>query len=330
MLRLQAPPTSDHAGLVRIHLLIPTHTTRHLGTCLAAIACQTRPPDSVVVSCDTDDAAIGGVLDGMWTRVCAALRGRGAGPVPRLVHAYRPFQGRARPSQARNNGLRALDAEVHPGDGDLVVGIDGDMILDPAVLARHGADAARGAEVIIAFRTCLDEGTTGRVSAEMLLLCGEAGIWEKLGSPQDRAALADRQRRYERQLHIRSLLPRQLWRALVKPHKPKLISAHYAATVGRLRAVNGFDEEYEGYGYEDDDLGRRLLAVVPPSRVSIAVDRAPAYHLWHPSRAPSRPTDAPGYTRFARADLPTYAMHGWKNPADQPTPTVRVVPDSPS
>src|SRR5215510_3147913 len=101
-----AAPTSDHSGSARIHLLIPTHTTRHLAACVASLALQRSLPASVVVSCDTDDPAIGRLLDETWPRVVAAVRARGRTGVPRLIHTFRPHQGQARPSQVRNNGLR--------------------------------------------------------------------------------------------------------------------------------------------------------------------------------------------------------------------------------
>jgi hypothetical protein len=105
---------------------------------------------------------------------------------------------------------------------------------------------------------------------------------------------------------------------LIKPHKPKIISAHYAVSVRAMRAINGFDEEYVEYGYEDDDLARRLHALKPPPKAAIVVRTIPALHLWHPSRAPARPTDAPGYARFATAGLPVRCRRGWQEPVDQP------------
>src|SRR5262249_23663687 len=50
--------------------------------------------------------------------------------------------------------------------------------------------------------------------------------------------------------------------------------------------VNGFDENFRGWGCEDDDFGRRLRAAgVRP--VSI-LNHTCLYHLWHPP-APTRP-----------------------------------------
>jgi len=49
--------------------------------------------------------------------------------------------------------------------------------------------------------------------------------------------------------------------------------------------VGGFDEAYEGWGYEDIDFARRCAALWPLRRVS-----GPVYHLWHGGR---RSDDSP-------------------------------------
>lgn len=86
---------------------------------------------------------------------------------------------------------------------------------------------------------------------------------------------------------------------------------------GLLEAVNGYDERFVGYGYDDDDLARRLYALRPAPRVAAATDAILALHLWHPTRAPARPTQAPGYAVFTAAWTPR-AVSGLAGPAPQP------------
>ncbi len=52
------------------------------------------------------------------------------------------------------------------------------------------------------------------------------------------------------------------WHKLLAPHdpRPKLRGGVFAAFKDDLVRVNGFDENYQGWGNEDDDLGRRLYA----------------------------------------------------------------------
>lgn len=293
----------------RVLVLIPTHTTRHLACCLASLAHQTRPPEGVVVTCDGDDPAIGALLDEWWPRVRVRS---GGGTV--LLHAYRPHLGHARLNQVRNNGLRTLRDHFGLGGEDLIVVLDGDTMLAPDALARHAALAAAGAEVIIPYRHMIDEKTTAQVSAEDVL---ESGVpVSRLATAAERASLETRHRRYLRHLRLSRL-------GLVKGHKPKIIGGHHALLWRRLVEINGFDEEYIGYGFDDDDLSRRVRAVRP--KTEIAVRDIGAFHLWHKVRAPDRLEDAPGYARWSRKDLPTRCVHGIESPLEQPPPVVRVV-----
>lgn len=314
-----ADPRVTGPSATSVHLLIPTHTPRHLDTCLAAISLQSEPPHTVVVTCDTDSAAIGDLLDSTWPRVADRLRRNGS-RVPNLLHVQRPHQGEPRLNQVRNNGLRALlDSGAHPSS--FVVTIDGDMALSPDAVAAHRTLADSGADVVVAFRVNLSEAQTQAIKAEEVLE-GEGADWMQL-EPGDLDDLARRERRYRRQLLLRKTLP---W--LAKSHKPKLLGGHHGVRLSALLAVNGYDEEFIGYGYDDDDLARRLHLLGGLSW-SIAVSSIPAFHLWHPTRAPSRPTDAPGYARFSRRDLPVRTERGISSPISQPVPIVRQVPAEP-
>ncbi|MEX2219297.1 MAG: galactosyltransferase-related protein [Phycisphaerales bacterium] len=307
----------DNHSRARVHLLIPTHTTRHLALCLAGVAAQTRPPATVVLTCDTDDPAVGEVAAETWARVGESLAGRGLEPPP-LVFTCRPHAGEARLNQVRNNGLRALEARGAARDEDLVVVIDGDMLLAPDALGRHARLRDAGYELIIPYRVDLDPDTTTEVSLDSLLGPDAGTAIGRFARPSRLAPLGARDRRYRRQLLLRRL-------GLTKGHKPKVLGGHHAVSVRLLRAINGYDEGYTGYGYDDDDLSRRLHALRPRVRAAIAVREIVAYHLWHPSRAPARPIDAPGFQRFSRADLPVVAAEGWHSPAPQPAPEAAVI-----
>jgi hypothetical protein len=57
---------------------------------------------------------------------------------------------------------------------------------------------------------------------------------------------------------------------------------NFSVSAEAMRAVGGFDESYEGWGYEDSDLCVRLL------RLGLRIRQAPAdtcvLHLWHENR----------------------------------------------
>lgn len=250
-----------------------------------------------------------------------AGRERGGGEVPCLVHTYRRHTGTARLNQVRNNGLRALERVGVVRPEDLVVVMDGDMVLAPRTLERYAALAADGYDMIISHRVNLDEGRSGTITPEAILI-GDPAL-ASLVRPEEMDELARRQRRYERQMRMRERVPR--WVGLIKAHKPKVLGGLHGVSVRRLWMVNGYDEEYVGYGYDDDDLSRRLYATDPPPRTAIAMHDVLALHLWHPRRGGVQPREMPGYARFARADLPVVARLGWRTPMEQPPPVVRVV-----
>lgn len=320
---------------VRAHVCITTHTADRLGPTLAGIALQLHAPASVVVSVDGADAAIGALLDGLWPRLAAGVRAQGVRP-PALLLTERAHAGCAQPNQARNNALRALEAHTELGDDDLIVGLDGDIVLHPSALGVHADRARAGADVVSAFRINLDASASAEVGRA--LAGGEAAgdspegrrgvgdavevgaMLDGLATARERALLATRAGRAARQLVLR----RSGLTALVKAHKPKLITAHHGVRVRALRSINGYDEAYSGYGYEDDDLARRLHAA-KVFRWSVAIEDALAFHLHHATRAPSRPTDAPGYARFSAAGWTLTAAAGWRTPGAQAEVRTRVI-----
>lgn len=291
----------------RIFLIIPTHTTRHLDRCLGALARQERPPDGVVLSCDNDDASILGLAASTWRKA------RAASSLPPLVATQRPFTGRPSLNQVRNNGLRAMDGACDPMERDLVVMLDGDTMLDETALARHAHLLDSGTDLIVPYRVNLDERQSDGIDLDHLL-DSQSPPLRRLTRADQIEALRRRHRRYERQLRVKRS---PLGGLLVKAHKPKVLGGHHAVRIGPLRAVNAYDEAYHDYGYDDDDLARRLHALRPRIKTAIAVSDCLAYHLWHPSRAPQSPTGAPGYARFATKALPVRAELGWDAPATQ-------------
>jgi hypothetical protein len=278
-----------------LHAIVITHTPRALPAALDALGSQNPPPSTIVVSCDVRDEAIGREV-----RLVAERLGRA------IMLVQRERQARSRSAQVRNNAVRAL-LELGARDDDLLVFLDGDCVMAPGALAAH-ARLARLGDIVIGFRVDL----TPEQSRAFL----EPGATGFAGpTPEQRRLLARRHARYERHRLLRAL-------GLVKRHKPKVLSANFAIVLGVFRRVNGFDEAFEGYGGEDDDLGRRVY--MAGGRPVIGVAHAVVYHVWHPTRAASRWADSPGIARF-RQRLPARCKRGLDNPLEQPEPVVSVV-----
>jgi hypothetical protein len=321
MRRQQGCPTSSamNANLApmaapagqRVFVLIPTHTTRHLAACLASLAHQTRPPDGVVVTCDNDLPEIAELLRSTWPRVQA----RAGVSIP-MWNARRPHQGLAQLNQVRNNGIRTLISHGGASGRDLIVIIDGDTMLGTDAIARHAAHRDAGADLNIPYRILLSQAATEELEPERVLTDGVPEA--ELVTAEERSRLEHRHRRYRR--HV------LLWRlGLGKKQKPKIIGGHHAFTVDLASRINGFDEDYTGYGFDDDDFSRRGNSLRPRIRIAIAVREIMAYHLWHPVRAPQRQEDASGYVRFSRTDLPLFTAYGLTSPRPQPPVIVEAI-----
>lgn len=276
----------------RIHVVIPTHTPRYLDLVLAGIARQSLAPATVTVTCDNDDPAIGRVIER-----CALEFNLPVNWVRRAKH------DRERLCQVRNNAVRFLAADRGETAGRIVV-LDGDMIASRGLCEMHAMLGAEK-ELVYAYRV-----NVGKVQSESLraerILAGESG----LDVPRDQQhELRARQKRYQRHLLLRKLF-------LAPPHKPKLLGGHFSCDLSLYLKLNGFDEEYQGWGFKDDEFARRAAKL--GAGVALGVDSIIAWHLWHESRQPQgRMSELPMARRFARKDLPVIAEHGVRNPLPQ-------------
>lgn len=242
----------------------------HLRVMLAALEGQSRRPDEVVVADDGSDAA-----------TVEAMRGLAEGRAfP--VRFVRQEKDGYRLAKARNLAIRA-------SEGDYLVFADCDIALMPDALERHLA-AAREGQVLAGNRALL-----GEVEARRLFAAARgAEDWEGAWAAADKGELEEAARLFERNARLRR------WH-LARPHKPKIIGCHFSLFRADVERVNGFDERFVGWGYEDDDFARRLyMAGVEPRSVIL---EARAVHVWHPSLAPvelKRHRDRPNRAYFRR------------------------------
>ncbi|MCA9277794.1 MAG: glycosyltransferase family 2 protein [Phycisphaeraceae bacterium] len=309
---------ANTASQPRVFVLIPTHTTRHLRACVASVAGLNPKPDGIVVTCDVIDDSISELLDTTW-RECNTHHG----PLPKLVHTFREHQGTPMLNQVRNNGLRALDKAFSLHEDDMVVVLDGDTLLNTDAVAHYQSHAGNRVDLVIPFRVYLTESQTKAIDADALVQ-HPADIIEPLvpaTESNEYQILKTLQTKYAKHLWLRE----HHLSMLIKSHKPKIIGGHHGVRMSALRRVNGYDEQYTKYGFDDDDLCRRLYQLRPRIRAAVAITDIIAMHLWHPTRAPEKATHAPGWERFSRTDLPAFCEHGLTNPVDQPEPIVRII-----
>lgn len=285
-----------------VHIVICTHTPRGLARTLLAAAAQAAAngPTTLTVTCDGNDPAVARVVRDIAERTNRTIT---------LVD--RAHTGRSRSGQVRNNAVRALirsgtEPARHDHAADpILLFLDGDCIPAPGLIATH-ARLCRPRTLVLGFRIDLDSQQTESID-DTALAAGRAFITP---TPDQLDLLRRRHQRYTRQALLRRI-------GLAKPHKPKLLSANFAVRLSDYSRINGFDETYEGYGQEDDDLGRRLYRA--GCRPVIAIADALTFHQYHPTRAPGDWHDSPNAARFAAGrGGPTFCHRGLGSPLEQP------------
>jgi glycosyltransferase involved in cell wall biosynthesis len=119
-------------------------------------------------------------------------------------------------------------------------------------------------------------------------------------------------------LYGQALTSEQLWRLRLKQWKnffymlagkrrrPKFIGLNLSVDKPSVLAINGFDENYEGWGQEDSDLRERLkrFGLRPRSILTQAI----VFHLYHEPH----PTKAvrPNLAYSRRPDIPVRCING--------------------
>jgi glycosyltransferase involved in cell wall biosynthesis len=248
----------------------------HLRRVLASIAAQQGVEGKIEIVV-TDD----GSTDETPEIVERFRRGVGF-PVHFTTHEHTAFH----PARCRNDGARATAAPY-------LLFVDGDCVLPPDHVAIHLARRRPGYVML---------GFCYRVEREL-----SAGLSEE-GSRQGEFLAWDVGR--ERRMIARRHRKARLYCVLRHPTKPRLASGNFGIWRADFERVNGFDENYRGWGQEDDDLGRRLRRA--GVRFDSILGWTQTYHLWHPpdSSAPKDWRAGPNVPYFLRKRWLTRCRNG--------------------
>lgn len=199
--------------------------------------------------------------DGSTANTLACVERLAAGaPVP-LRHVWQPDQG-FRAAMARNRGTLAAH-------GDYIVFLDGDCIPQRDFIARHRALSQPGC-LVSGSRILMSERLTRRVLEDTIDVAG-AGMGTRL-----RWRLAGDLNKTPQALGLR-------WPDLGRVRRSfswrRIKSCNLGVWRSDLERVNGFDESFVGWGYEDSDLVLRLFhAGVARKDGAFATE---VFHLWH-------------------------------------------------
>ena len=173
----------------------------------------------------------------------------------RVAHCWQEDSG-FRAAASRNLGVRAAL-------GETLVFSDGDCVPFPDFLERHAA--ARNP----------DEFQAGE---RYLLSLEEA---DRIGIPEIESGAAFASPPAREVKRVRRVRRNDGFYRLVgiKPERPRLMTCNCSVPRQRVLEINGLDENYEGWGMEDEDLRRRLVA--RGAKPSSVIGVANCLHLWH-------------------------------------------------
>lgn len=228
--------------MTSVSLIIATYNWETaLDLVLASVHALSAPPDEVIIADDGSGPATRAVVERWAGRLAVPLR-----------HVWQEDHG-FRLAASRNRALATTR-------GDYVILIDGDMLVHPDFVSSHVAFARPGSYVQ-GGRVMVREAVTRR------LLAGEVvplhfftrGIGNRI-----------------RAIHFPALAP--LYRGNRGPIKSTR-GCNVAFWRADARRVNGFNEDIEGWGYEDIEFAARLQnAGVARRNLRFG---GVAYHLHH-------------------------------------------------
>jgi GT2 family glycosyltransferase len=216
--------------------------------------------------------------------VVTKFQAMGEFPLQMTTHPHASFQL----AKCRNEGVAASEAPY-------LLFLDGDCVLPPDHVAQHLAARKKG---VVMAGDCarLDEEATSAISDD----CIRGGDLARFASPRELGRL--------RSQHRKALF----YSFIRHSAKPKLIGNNVAIWRCDYERVNGYDENFVGWGCEDDDLRLRLRRA--GVRIESILGRTFTYHLWHPvdPTATANWRDGANVKRLQRAGRLTACRWGLK------------------
>jgi glycosyltransferase involved in cell wall biosynthesis len=208
--------------------IIPIYNrSENLKKCLISLNSQSLLLDEVVLS---DDGSQEDILSSV-NEVLPELRFK--------VKYVRQDDKGFRAAKCRNNAIRE-------SKGDYLIFIDQDVVLTRNYVKLF-AERNRKNTFLVAYPVRLTKEQTLKLTFDMI----KDARYEQI--------LLRRQIRKIRRQHFEDGLEYLLKRLLkTKSYNPKLRSGVFGAFRDQILRVDGFDENYQGWGNEDDDLGRRF------------------------------------------------------------------------
>ncbi len=231
---------------IKISLIITTYNRPDmLRVCLESVQRQCLMPDEVIIADDGSTDETRQLIDG--------IRAEFEIPLKHVWHEDKGFR--------RAAILNAATREAN--DADFIIYIDGDVILHEHFIDDYARMAEPG-YYIFGRAVYLNKSISEAIIRGEIL---RPSFWQ--------AGVAHR----ENMLY----LPKLSW--LTERYKRSKVyggGRNFGTWRFDIIMVNGYDEDYEGWGYEDNDLIIRLRNTGLISKA--AKFQAIEYHLWHKKR----------------------------------------------
>jgi glycosyltransferase involved in cell wall biosynthesis len=214
----------------------------YLARMLAAVARQSSPPDEVLLADDGSETP----TRELFSRWSAAQK-------IATKHLWQAHAGFRR--------SHILNESIAAARGDYLVFLDGDTVPHPDFIADHRAAAARGFFV----------------QGHRALVEQKAAAW----FGQNRFSVDRRRAIFQNQISgLKNAFRWPFAVKKIKPHLRGIRGCNLAIWRADLVRVNGYNENFTGWGREDSELAARLMNA-DIQRLDLR-GRALCFHLWHP------------------------------------------------
>ncbi len=217
---------------------------------LLSVSSQSFVPDELIVSDDGSQEDVQAVVRELLPMLRCAV-----------TYVRQPDRG-FRLAKCRNNGIRQAS-------GDVLVFVDQDIVGTKHYLAVFAREV-EPRRFVVGYPVRLTEAQTHRLSEETIA----SGRFDGIVTKRQRNKI---RRQFAKDMFYR-LGRRHL---LLGGSRPKLRGGVFGIRRDDVLRVDGFDENYWGWGNEDDDLGRRLYAAGVVGKNPFF--REYPLHLHHPS-----------------------------------------------
>lgn len=215
---------------MKISVIITIYNRAHLLIkCLWSLKFQTVTPHELILTDDGSDEDILGTIQNIIRGFRFSVK-----------YVSQKHQG-FRLAKCRNNGVRNAT-------GDYFIFIDQDIVLNRTFL-EICVKERRERQFCVSYPVRLTADQSQLVTPEVI----GRGDWQGI--------VTEAQRRKIKKQYVKDKFYRIIRSLHLRRRGPKLRGGAVAINRDDFVAINGYDENYQGWGNEDDDLGRRLYAI---------------------------------------------------------------------